>query len=235
MAKITQSFTYPLPEELYVSGISTTKTGSYTYIGPDTFDVEINGQGEIVMIDATAFPSPDRKKTINANESSQLPVAYLARGHVDEDEFEWVENFTEETLDNGDKYQVLTNPDMEDAYEKPRWDFKSGKWVIEQTLKAQMNRGLAEAQRRKTYVETYAAQYDFGTSMDAEIDAYIVGITSYINANPPYKTWKYTTLPTPPAIPKIPASIMEALAKVPMPHQFTLGGGPTLNFPDSNA
>ena len=41
MAKITQSFTYALPEENYVAGISTTKTGTYTYIGPDEFDVEI--------------------------------------------------------------------------------------------------------------------------------------------------------------------------------------------------
>ena len=235
MARITQSFTYALPTELYVSGISTTKTGTYTYIGPDQFDVEIDGQGKIVMIDAKAFPSPERKKTINANEAAQLPVAYLARGHVDEDDFEWGENYTDEVLDNGDVYKVLSNPDLEDAYEIPRWDEAAGKWVIDQTLKPQQNRGLAEAERRKSYVETYYAQYDFGTDIDTKIDAYLVGITSYINANPPYKTWKYTTLPTPPAIPKIPASVMAEFAKVPMPHQFTLGGGPTLNFPDSKA
>ena len=105
MARITQSFTYALPTELYVSGISTTKTGTYTYIGPDQFDVEIDGQGKIVMIDAKAYPSPERKKTINANEAAQLPVAYLARGHVDEDDFEWVENYTDEVLDNGDVYK----------------------------------------------------------------------------------------------------------------------------------
>ena len=235
MAKITQSFTYALPEENYVAGISTTKTASYTYIGPDEFDVELDGDGYIINFDTTAYPSLDRKKTINATDSSQLPVAYLARGHVDEEGFTWTEEFTEETQSNGDVYKRLSNPDMDDVYQKPRWDEKTGKWVIEQILLTQENMGQAEAKRRKSYVETYYSQYDFGTDVNAKIDAYLVGITSYINANPPYKTWKYITQPTPPDIPKIDADIMKAFKNLPLPHSFALGGGPTLTFPGETA
>lgn len=231
MAKITQSFTYALPVENYVAGISTTKTATYTYIGPDEFDVEINGQGYIINFDQTEYPEPDRKKSINANNADQLVVAYLARNHFDEEGFVWTENYVQETQSNGDVYNKLENPDLDDIFHKPRWDNTTGKWVIEQILKAQENMGQAEAKRRKSYVETYYSQYDFGTDVNAKIDSYLVGITSYINANPPYKSWKYTTQPIPPDIPKISADIMKAFKNLPLPHSFAFGGGPALTFP----
>ena len=231
MAKITQSFNYALPVENYVAGISTTKTGTYTYIGPDEFDVEIDGQGWIINFDQTEYPEPGRKKTVNANSEDQLVVAYLARNHFDEEGFVWTENYVQETQSNGDVYNKLDNPDLDDIYHKPRWDNATGKWVIEQILKDQENMGQAEAKRRKSYVETYYSQYDFGTEVNAKIDSYLVGITSYINANPPYKSWKYTTQPIPPDIPKIHADIMKAFKNLPLPHSFAYGGGPTLTFP----
>tara|TARA_B100000965_G_scaffold110363_1_gene91127 strand:- start:3744 stop:4457 length:714 start_codon:yes stop_codon:yes gene_type:complete len=235
MATITQSFTYALPVENYVAGISTTKTATYTYVGPDEFDVEIDGEGYIINFGLTEYPSPDRKKTIKATEAAQLPIAYLARHHFDEDGFVWTENYVQETMDNGDVYNRLDNPDLEDVYQSPRWDDKNGKWVVEQIIKEQWNAGQAEAKRRKSYVETYYSQYDFGTDVNAKIDAYLVGITSYIAANPKYKTWKYTTQPTPPDIPKIDADIMKAFKNLPLPHSFALGGGPTLTFPGETA
>ena len=231
MATITQSFTYALPVENYVAGISTTKTGTYTYIGPDEFDVEIDGQGWIINFDQTEYPEPGRKKTVNANSEDQLVVAYLARNHFDEEGFTWTDNYVQETQSNGDVYNRLDNPDLDDIYHKPRWDNATGKWVIEQILKDQENMGQAEAKRRKSYVETYYSQYDFGTEVNAKIDSYLVGITSYINANPPYKSWKYTTQPIPPDIPKIHADIMKAFKNLPLPHSFAYGGGPTLTFP----
>tara|TARA_B100000965_G_scaffold10016_1_gene7779 strand:- start:1278 stop:2045 length:768 start_codon:yes stop_codon:yes gene_type:complete len=234
MATINQSFTYKLPEELYVAGISTTKTGTYTYIGPDTFDVEVDGQGRIVKCDPAETP-PGRKKTINANNASELPVAYLARNHQDEESFAWTEEFTDETLSNGDVYQRLDNPDLDDAYDMPHWNTATGTWDIPQLIKEQRNDAYNEAKRRKSYVETYKNQYDFGDTINTAIDNYLVGITSYITANPPYKSWKYTTQPTPPALPKMPVAIMAEFGKVPLPHRFAEGGGPKLNFPGEAA
>ena len=234
MATINQTFTYKLPEELYVAGISTTKTGTYTYIGPDTFDVEVDGQGRIIKCDPVETPD-GRRKTINANNASELPVAYLARNHQDEENFVWNEEFTDETLSNGDVYQRLDNPDLDDAYDMPHWNSVTGTWDIPQLIKEQRNDAYNEAKRRKSYVETYKNQYDFGDTINTAIDNYLVGITSYITDNPPYKSWKYTTQPTPPAIPKMPVSIMTEFSKVPLPHRFAEGGGPILKFPGEAA
>ena len=194
MAQIQQTFTYALPTELYVAGISTVGIGTYTYVGPDTFTVEIDGQGRIIMVNPTDPDlSPERKKTINANSASELPVAYLAVNHSYEDSWDNNDTYTNETQSNGDVYQVLTNPDMDDAYDVPRWDNATGTWKIDQLLKQQRNDAYDEAKTRKSYVETYQSQFDFGTDINDKIDAYLVGITSYMNANPPYKTWNYIT------------------------------------------
>jgi len=236
MAQIQQTFNYALPTELYVAGISTVGIGTYTYVGPDTFTVEIDGQGRIIMVNPTDpdLP-PERKKTINANSSSELPVAYLAINHAHEDDWNNNDVYVDETQSNGDVYQVLTNPDLDDAYDTPRWDNATGTWKIDQLLKQQRNDAYDEAKTRKSYVETYQSQFDFGTDINDKIDAYLVGITSYMNANPPYKTWKYTTKPTPPAIPKMPAEIMTAFKNLPMPHKYSLGGSGKLNFPGETA
>ena len=236
MAQIQQTFTYALPTELYVAGISTVGIGTYTYVGPDTFTVEIDGQGRIIMVNPTDPDlSPERKKTINANSASELPVAYLAVNHQYEDTFTWTEEFVDETLPNGDVYKKQINPDMDDAYDVPRWDAQTGTWKIDQLLKPLRNDAYDEARSRKDYVETYKSQYDFGTDINTKIDAYLVGITSYMNANPKYETWKYTTLPTPPAIPKLPAEIMTAFKNLPMPINYALGSSGKLNFPGTTA
>ena len=77
-----------------------------------------------------------------------------------------------------------------------------------------------EAGRRKDYLENYKKAYKFSDTIEAKIDAAIVGITSYMTANPPYETWKYITLPTPPALPKIDADIVAEFMKVPTPLGF---------------
>ena len=222
MAQIQQTFTYALPTELYVAGISTVGIGTYTYVGPDTFTVEIDGQGRIIMVNPRDPDLPDeRKKIINANSASELPVAYLAVGHAYEDSYDNSDTYINETQSNGDVYQVLTNPDMDDAYDMPRWDSATGTWKIDQLLKQQRNDAYNEAKRRKDYLENYKKAYQFSDAIETKIDAYLVGITSYMNANPPFKTWKFISLPTPPAIPKIDADIVAEFMKVPTPLGFT--------------
>mgnify|MGYP001188358145 CR=1 FL=1 len=236
MAQIQQTFTYALPTELYVAGISTVGIGTYTYVGPDTFTVEIDAQGRIIMINPTDPDLPaERKKTINANSSSELPVAYLAVNHKYEDTFTWTEEFVDETLPNGEVYKKQINPDMDDAYDTPRWDAQTGTWKIDQLLKPLRNDAYNEARRRKDYLENYKKAYQFSDAVEAKIDAYLVGITSYMTANPPYQTWKYVTLPTPPAIPKIDAEIVAEFMKVPTPLGFAEDKGASHIMFNANA
>ena len=73
------TFTYPLPTENYVTGISTTRVGSYNYDGPDEIIFEIGDEGQIIDIDPDyEIFDPVRHRIVvkpkeNAND---LPVAY---------------------------------------------------------------------------------------------------------------------------------------------------------------
>ena len=109
MANITSSFTYLLPTELYVAGISTNVTGSYTYSGPEDFDVWINATtGDVEKINTnTAAPSGSLVKTINAKDSSQLPMAY-ALSHQFITDYNYSYTYTDETQSNGDVYKTVS-------------------------------------------------------------------------------------------------------------------------------
>ncbi len=216
MANISSSFTHLLPTELYVAGISTNVSGSYTYNGPETFDVHVEkATGKVVKINALADPGDEglQRVTINAKDSSQLPAAYIC-SHQFVDNYVWNYTYTDETMSNGDVYKKIDNPDLRDAYEL-RYNFATSTWVLDQIIKELRNDNSDEAKRRRDYVKTYSDQYSFGTDIDTKIDHYIAGIGTYLSNNPDYKTWKYINLPeSVGSIPKIPIEVQVELNKV---------------------
>ena len=218
MANITSSFTHLLPTELFVAGISTNISGSYTYTGPEEFDVWINPQsGDITRIGVTVDPpneaGADLRKTVNAKDSSQLPIAYVC-SHQFHENYQWDYTYTDEVQSNGDVYKKIDNPDLRDAY-TVYWDFANSKWAFKQILKKLTNPDADEAVRRRDFVKTYADQYDFGDTINTKIDHYLAGIGTYLTANPYHKTWKFVSLPDPVGtIPKIPSDISIELNKV---------------------
>ena len=224
MANISSSFTQLLPTELYVAGISTNVSGSYTYNGPETFDVWVDaGTGKVVKIDVTIDPPDDGtvRKTINAKDSSQLPMAY-ALSHQFTDTYTYNYTYTNETMSNGDVYKKIDTPDLRDAYEVV-YDFGTSSWTLVQILKELRNADADTAKSRRDYVKTFADQYDFGDTINTKIDHYIAGIGTYLGNNPYYKSWKYITLPpSVGTIPKIPVDVQIELNKVSI---SGLGGG----------
>ena len=215
MANITSSFTYLLPTELYVAGISTNVTGSYTYTGPEDFDVWISAStGKVEKVNTqSAAPSGSLVKTINAKDSSQLPMAY-SLSHQFIDDYTYSYTYTNETQSNGDVYKKIDNPDLKDAYDV-YWDFPNSKWIFKQVLKKLENSNADEAVRRRDFVKTYSDQYDFGDTINTKIDHYLAGIGTYLGNNPDYETWKYVTLPASVGtIPKIPVDVQVELNKV---------------------
>tara|TARA_E500000331_G_C17223144_1_gene699079 strand:- start:1007 stop:1687 length:681 start_codon:yes stop_codon:yes gene_type:complete len=216
MANISSSFTQLLPTELYVAGISTNVSGSYTYNGPETFDVHIEkSTGKVAKINVNADPGDEglQRVTINAKDSSQLPAAYIC-SHVFHENYVWNYTYTDETMSNGDVYKKIDNPDLRDAYELS-YNFTSSTWSLDQIIKELRNDSADEAKRRRDFVKTYADQYTFGTDIDTKIDHYIAGIGTYLGNNPDYKTWKYINLPASVGIiPKIPIEVQVELTKV---------------------
>ena len=215
MANITSSFTYLLPTELYVAGISTNVTGSYTYSGPEDFDVWINATtGDVEKINTkNAAPSGSLVKTVNAKDSSQLPMAY-ALSHALSDSYSYSYTYTDETQSNGDVYKKIDNPDLRDAY-SVYWDFANSKWAFKQILKKLENKDADAAVQRRDWVKTWGDKYDFGETVNTKIDHFVAGIGTYLAANPYHKTWKFVTLPdSVGTIPKIPAEIQVEISKL---------------------
>lgn len=218
MANITSSFTHLLPTELFVAGISTNISGSYTYTGPEEFDVWINPQsGGITKINIAVDPpneaGADIRKTVNAKDSAQLPIAYIC-SHQFHENYQWDYTYTDETQSNGDVYKKIDNPDLRDAYEA-KWNFTTSSWQLEQILKVQENVHADAAKRNRDYIKTYADMYDFGTDMNTKITTYLSAIDTFLGNNPDYKTWKYVTIPDAVgSTPKIPVDVQVEINKV---------------------
>lgn len=207
-----KEFTYPLPDELFVEGVSGNVVGTYTYDGPEKFDVEIDNLGNVLDIDVQNDPEngSDFRKTVDASKNPE--VAYLL-GHYFVDVVNYEYQFQDEVLENGDVYKKILNPNLGDAY-YPKYNLSSNKWELVLIVKDQSNPAALEAKRRKEYVESYSSKYSFGSDVDLLIENYINELDEFILQNPPLKTWKYTNFNSK-SVPKIPHSIAIELAKIP--------------------
>lgn len=206
------TFSYPLPDELFVEGVSGEVTGTYTYNGPKTFDVHINSLGFIEDIDVQNDPElgPDYRKKIDASKNPE--VAYIL-SHYFVDNYVWEYEYEDEIMENGDVYKKPLNPNLKDAYDLI-FDFDKDDWKLEQIIKLQDNPSAQVAKARKREIEKYSLKYSFGDEIDALIEDYILTLDEFIENNPPLKTWKYINFDIN-SVPKIPALISVELAKLP--------------------
>jgi hypothetical protein len=207
------TFSYPLPDELYVEGVSGDITGTFTYDGPETFDVQIDGSGDVLDIDIQNDPElgPNFRKTIDA--TKQPEVAYMFAHYFVDDYIVPVPETIDEVMENGDVYKKLVNPDLTTAYQV-KYNTQDNDWELIQIVKQQDNPSRLEAERRKEYIQKYADKYSFGIEVDSVIETYISTLDTFIKDNPPLKTWKYTNFNFN-LIPKIPVSIAVELSKIP--------------------
>ncbi len=131
------TFTYPLPTENYVTGISTTRVGTYNYDGPDEIVFEINDSGIIVDIDPDyEIPEYGKHRIVVTpkSDANHLPVAYYYQdrfspgvvtksGVGDAATFSltgaFVHNYTfeDQVQSNGEVYKSKVNLRLSDAYE----------------------------------------------------------------------------------------------------------------------
>ena len=208
-----KEFTYPLPDELYVEGVSGKIKGTFTYEGPETFDVFIDSFGNVIEIDVQSDPEkgPDFRKTIDASERPE--VAYML-GHYFVENYVYEYTYEDEIMENGDTYTKPLNPNLIDAYEL-KYNFNIEDWELLQIVKEQSNPSALVAESRKKYILNYSEKYSFGAEIDSIIDNYILELESFIEDNPPLKTWKYINFGIV-SVPKIPAVISSEIAKLPI-------------------
>lgn len=207
------TFSYPLPDELYVEGVSGKVEGTFTYNGPKTFDVEIDQSGNVLDINIQNDPElgPDYRKTINATKTPE--VAYMFAHYFDQNQTTPLPETVDEVMENGDVYKKPINPDLKSAYEI-KFNTEDNDWELVQIVKQQDNPSTLEAKKRKEYIQKYADKYSFGVEVDDAIETYITVLDTFIENNPSLKTWKYTNFNLNP-VPKIPAIISVELSKLP--------------------
>jgi hypothetical protein len=206
------TFSYPLPDELYVEGVSGKVKATYTYRGPETFDVHINSFGFVDDIDVHNDPElgQDYRKTIDPNKNPE--VAYML-SHYFDDEYNWQYKYEDEIMENGDVYKKILNPDLRDAYQLS-YDFDKNDWQLVQIVKLVDNPAAQEAKARKRNIEKYSSKYSFGDELDILAENYILELDEFIQNNPPLKTWKYINFELN-SVPKLPSAIAAEIAKLP--------------------
>ena len=214
------TFTFNIPIEQYVAGIGST-TVSYTYDGPETMDFSLCGAGEIFEAGIDYEPEPPYSKlTLNAGISSHLPIMYYYNDTVNDD-LEWVNIHKDVTMDNGDVYHEVTNPNMNDHFNLKfnpvnRW------FYFEQIVIPQNNIYADKALDRKEFIAPYKEETykTFTTAVKNDIQTYIDALDVFIAANGLMKHWKYINKPKVGTMPTLPQSVKDAIDQLPNNHDL---------------
>ena len=210
------TFTYALPNEMWVSGISTTQTATYTYDGPELLDVYVT-KGGSVHTAGVGLPDPPaetewEKKTLDAKEADDLPVLmYMLQSYK---EVVWDYTYTEETLSNGEKFKKVDNPQLKDNY-LLEYDHGTNKFKFDQVVVDQTNVWSQKAQVQKAYIESYANKYAFSSATATAVNSYMTELDTFIGNNPPMKHWKFINQPIVGSMPKLPITAVTELKDVP--------------------
>ena len=224
------TFTYPLPVEDYVSGISSTRLGTYTYEGPEQIVFHINNHGEIVDIDPEYnIPEPEiyRKIVDPKNNLDHIPVAYYYQDRFKPDGHDIVYILEDEIQSNGDVYKKVTNPKIAMEYSLS-WDFDksngvgvaSGNWHFEQKVKDLTNIHKQRAEMRAENIGIWTGNPYLTSAVKDGLNAYISELNTFAANNPPMKEWKFTNTPMVGTMPTLHSDLKLALEN--------LENGPTL-------
>ena len=217
------TFNYPLPEENYVAGISTTRKGTYNYDGPDEIVFEINDNGVIVDIDPDyEIFDPDKHRIVvkPKADANDLPIAYFYQDRFIpstpdknvQDGFFHNYTYIDEPQSNGEVYKAKENLRLSDAYTL-RYDFEksngagiaSGGWVFDQKLREETNLWKQRAEMRSNLVGIFTDHQALSASTHTAVKTYQAECKTFADANPLMKEWKVLNTPKVGTEPKLDA------------------------------
>lgn len=120
-----KSFSYPLPDELYVESFELKKEFFAEYDGPEKLRVLINKiSGEIHNIDPELY-DPVYFEVVEVDSTKTPEVSFYILNPA----FEHLYEYVEETLVNGDVHKNPINPTIRDAYNL-YYDFDKSQFVF---------------------------------------------------------------------------------------------------------
>jgi len=207
-----KEFTYPLPDELYIEGVSGKIKGSFTYDGPDSITVFLEESGEIRYIEPRITDDMDPNLIKQIDPEKDSAAAYLLN-HYFLDDISRQYEFEDIEMENGDIYKNPINPDLTDAYELV-YNFDKEEWELKQILRKLVDPAVPIAKERKEYVLKYYEKYDFGEDINTKITEYLSKLDNIIDNPQLLMPWKYINIPKR-DVPKIPLDIAAEFSKIP--------------------
>ena len=207
-----KEFTYPLPDELYIEGVSGKIKGSFTYDGPDSITVFLEESGEVRYIEPRITDDMDPNLIKQIDPEKDSAAAYLLN-HYFLDDISRQYEFEDIEMENGDIYKNPINPDLTDAYELV-YNFDKEEWELKQILRILVDPAVPIAKERKEYVLKYYEKYDFGEDINTKITEYLSKLDNIIDNPQLLMPWKYINIPKR-DVPKIPLDIAAEFSKIP--------------------
>jgi hypothetical protein len=209
-----KEFTYPVPDDAFVEGVSGKRKVSYTYEGPEKFLVLVNSDGLVYKVDPNVEELTEKENEelveIDANKNPEVAFFF---GHTLLDVFEYTYDFDEEVLDNGDIYKFTKNPLLWDVY-YVIYNRTTSSWEFKQVLKPTYVPGEEIVKVRLKLIKYYLETYSFSPEIESQLLEYSEQLNDYILNTPGIFEWKYNNLPKA-NIPKIPAAIAAEINKLP--------------------
>ncbi len=217
MASITKKYKHPLPDEIWVEGVSGDVVGTWTYKGPDKINVVVDELGQIAEMDCTslndAYPGQHLHVVIDAKKTPW--AASFVEDYFNE-ECNFEAEYEDIEMENGDIYKLLTNPRLEDAYNL-YYNRENSEWYLEQILKPIVDKYKGDAEGKLKEYKMYYERYAFDEEIDKAMEEYINTLEQYIPTTQGIQTWKYIDIPLvqqgdPP--PKTPAKCQVAIQEL---------------------
>ena len=217
MASITKKYKHPLPDEIWVEGVSGDVVGTWTYKGPDKINVVVDELGQIAEMDCTslndAYPGQHLHVVIDAKKTPW--AASFVEDYFNE-ECNFEAEYEDIEMENGDIYKLLTNPRLEDVYEL-YYNRENSEWYLEQILKPIVDKYKGDAEGKLKEYKMYYERYAFDEEIDKAMEEYINTLEQYIPTTQGIQTWKYIDIPLvqqgdPP--PKTPAKCQVAIQEL---------------------
>lgn len=197
-----KSFSYPLPDELYVDSFDLGKKFSAEYDGPEKLKVLVNKQTrEISGVDPESYDSV-YFELIEVDSEKTPEVSY----YILNSSFGHTYEYEEEVLINGDIYQNPINITIWDAYDL-YYDFEKSEFVFELIVKTSpvnyLIRLLGTIKGKLNFIlsnEEGKLEKSQDLSVSEEtlklISEFIKKIDICIDENVMFMEWKYTNFDT---------------------------------------
>lgn len=198
-----KTFSYPIPDELYVDSFGEGKSITLSYDGPESIKVLVDKNINIISGLNPETYDQDAYNLLTVDAEKQPEICYLLTNPSDTSyEYE----YQEEVMENGDVYTKILNPIISDAYDVV-YDTENDSLKLElivkvtesnfvtlnlKSIKNKLNFILSNEEGKKEKNE----ELDVSEEILSKVTEVANSIDTYIESDRIFMSWKYTNFDT---------------------------------------